>query len=65
MKADYGAALNNASKAALDSQNAVSEFGSGNYSVAAGDMSAANAALGATINKIQAATYDIQAFTNS
>lgn len=64
MRADYGAALNDASKAALDCQDAVSELGSANYSVAVDDVDAADAAMTASGSKFQAATADVQAFNN-
>lgn len=64
MRTDYGAALNDASKAALDCQDAVSELGSGNYAVATDDVSAANAAMTASGKKFQAATADVKAFSN-
>jgi Protein of unknown function (DUF2510) len=64
LRADEGAALNDASKAALDCQNAVSEVGSGNYSVATDDMNAANTAISASGSKFQDATSDVQAFNN-
>jgi hypothetical protein len=64
MRADYGAALNDASKAALDCQDAVSELGSGNLSVAVGDMNAANAAISASNKKFEAAASDVKAFNS-
>lgn len=64
MRTDYGAALNDASKAALDCQDAVSELGSGNYAVAADDVNAANAAMTASGKKFQVATADVKAFSN-
>jgi hypothetical protein len=64
VRTDYGAALNDASKAALDCQDAVSELGSGNYTVAADDVNAANAAITASGKKFQTATSDVQAFNN-
>jgi Protein of unknown function (DUF2510) len=64
LRADYGGALNDASKAALDCQDAVSELGSGNYSVAIDDVNAANAAMSGSSNKFQAAASDIKAFSN-
>ena len=64
MRTDEGAALNDASKGALDCQNAVSELGSGNYSVALDDVNASTAAITASGNKFQAATSDVNAFSN-
>jgi hypothetical protein len=58
VRADYGAALNDASKATLDCRDAVSEMGSGNYNVAADDVNAADVAITASGNKFQAATPD-------
>jgi hypothetical protein len=64
LRTDEGAALNDASKGALDCQNAVSELGSGNYSVALDDVNASTAAITASGNKFQAATSDVNAFSN-
>ena len=55
LRTDYAAALNDASKAALYSRNAVSETASGNYKRAADDVNAANTAITASGNKFQAA----------
>ncbi|HTX28988.1 MAG TPA: hypothetical protein VME19_18450 [Streptosporangiaceae bacterium] len=61
---DEGTALNDASKAAIDCENAVSELGSGNSSVGTDDLDAANAAMTASRSKLQAAASDVQAFNN-
>jgi hypothetical protein len=59
LRADYAAALNDASRAAMDCQDAVSELGSGNYSVATDDVNAASAAMTVSGKKFQSATYDL------
>lgn len=64
MRRDYSAALNDASKASIDCQDAVSELGSGNYSVALDDVNAANSAMTASGKKFQAASADVQAFNS-
>jgi hypothetical protein len=60
LRADESAALNDASKAAINCQNAVSELGSGNDSVAVGDIEAATQEITASGNKFQAATTDVK-----
>jgi hypothetical protein len=62
MRADEDAALNDASKAAINCQNGVSEFGSGNDSVAVGDFDAAASDITASGNAFQAATADLNAW---
>jgi hypothetical protein len=64
LRTDEGAALDDASKSAVDCENAVSELHSGNASAATGDINAANAAITDSGNKFQAATSDVQAFNN-
>ena len=64
LRTDEGAALNDASTAALNCENAISELGSGDFTVALGDMNAANTAISASSTKFQAATADVQAFDN-
>jgi hypothetical protein len=65
LRRDYGAALNDASKAAIDCENAVSELGSGSYSVATADILAGGKAIVATGKKFKAATRDIGALAGS
>jgi hypothetical protein len=64
LRSDEGAALGDASKSAVDCENAVSELRSGNAGAATGDINAANAAVTASGNKFQAAAADVQAFNN-
>jgi hypothetical protein len=59
LRADYTAALNDASKAAIDGQDAVSEMGSESYRVATDDVNAASVAITASAKKFQSATYDL------
>jgi hypothetical protein len=65
LRSDESAALNEASKAAIDCQNAVSEIGSGNYTVATGDFGAAAKAIEASGTKFNTASLAIEAFNNS
>jgi hypothetical protein len=59
LRADYTAALNDASKAAIDGQDAVSEMGSESYSVATDDVNAASVAITVGGKKFQSATHDL------
>jgi hypothetical protein len=56
--------LGDASKAAIDYQNAISELSAGSYSVALGDTSAADAVVGTAISKIRAGINAVTAFGN-
>jgi hypothetical protein len=60
LTADESAALNNASKAALNSENAITELGSANYNVAVSDIEAATAATATSGEMFQNATSDVQ-----
>jgi hypothetical protein len=60
LRADESAALNNASKAAFNCENAISELGSANYNVAVSDIEAATAAIATSGEKFQDATSDVQ-----
>jgi hypothetical protein len=64
LRADESAALNDASKAAINCQDGVSELGSGNDGVATGDIEAASGEITASGNKFQAATADLKAWEN-
>ena len=64
LRTDEGAALDDAAKAALGCQDAVPELGSGNLSVATDDVNAASTAITASGTQFQAATSDVQAFSN-
>lgn len=65
LRSDESVALNDASKAAIDCENAVSEIGSGNYTVATGDFDAAAKAIEASGGKFNTASLAIEAFNNS
>jgi hypothetical protein len=60
LTADESAALNNASKAALNCEHAITELGSTNYNVAVSDIEAATAAIATSGEKFQDATSDVQ-----
>jgi hypothetical protein len=64
LRTDEGVALDDASKSAVDCENAVSELRSGTAGVATGDINAADAAITAGENKFLAAASDEQAFSN-
>jgi hypothetical protein len=57
--------LADASKAAIDYQNVISELSAGSYSVATGDTSAADAVIGTAISKVRAGGNAVSAFGNS
>lgn len=61
--ADESAALNNASKAALNSENAISEVGSANLNVAVTDIEAVNADIATSEEMFQDANSDMQQST--
>ena len=65
LRSDEGQALADYSKAAGDAQNAVSEIGSGSYSVADGDLTAASAAEAKGTAKLNAASAAIAAYNNN
>lgn len=60
LTADESAALNNASKAALNCENAITELGSANYNVAVNDIEAATAAMATSGEMFQDAATDVQ-----
>jgi hypothetical protein len=60
LAADESAALNNASKAVLNCDNAITKLGTANYNVAVSDIEAASAAIATSGEKFQEATSDIQ-----
>jgi hypothetical protein len=60
LRTDVSAALDSASKAALNCETAISELGSANYNVAVSDIEAATAAIATSGEKFQDATSDVQ-----
>jgi hypothetical protein len=60
LTADESTALNNASKAALNCENAITELGSANYNVAVNDIEAATAAMATSGEMFQDAATDVQ-----
>jgi hypothetical protein len=62
MRTDEGAAMADYSKAAADSQDAMSEAGGGSYDVATGDLRAAAKAEDAGNVKLTAMLADLKAF---
>jgi hypothetical protein len=60
LTADESAALNNASEAALNSENAITELGAANYNVAVNDIEAATAAMATSGEMFQDAATDVQ-----
>jgi hypothetical protein len=63
-RSDLQAAMTSADKAGIDSAQAVSEVTSGDYTVAAGDIMAANNAENAGNAKLVAATASLKAYEN-
>ena len=64
LRTDEGAAMADYSKVAADSQNAMSEVGSGSYDVAGADLRAATKAEDQGNTKLAAALADLKAFQN-
>lgn len=60
LTAAESAALNNASKAALNCENAIKEVGSANYNVTVSDIEAATTAIAISEEMFQDATSDVQ-----
>jgi hypothetical protein len=60
LTADEGAALSDASKAALSCESAITELGRSNYNVAVSDIEAATAAIATSEEMFQDATSDMQ-----
>jgi hypothetical protein len=62
LRQDYGAAMTDYSKAAIDCEQSISELTNGDAAVATDDINASGALLGAGNGKVDAAAADIKSF---